>query len=725
MKARALLIFFIAVLVFSKGSGQTMDPWQQHAKQRAQESIHSVFGKFLDSANRTTNVSESIAYMNKAINSAESAGIKRDIVLGHYFLGKIYHEQGDTKYARAHFEKTSSILKESPELLKPYLLAQVYYDVAANYSYMSEHSKAMHYYSLSEQVASSNKLDSIATVALRQIGNVYYFLGDIATSTDYYYKSLQKAQALNMSKAIAAALNNIGGNFVDMDRDEEGQEMYRRSLKIAQSENIPELVAVVSNNMGVTAANNNEYDQAIDNFNIALSYAVKNNDIRGKALYYNNLADVYISINDFKRARQFLWRSLETNLKIGNQEGLASNYANLSKLMLSLSKYDSSWQYIQKLESISAETANPSLHQDYLRAAQAHFEVKGDYEKALQLYQKFTRYRDSITTIQTKEKIADLTTVAREREREKEMSQLKEQQSQLKKFLYITIILSVLMISAVIYAFIVQRKSTERMRSQNERFRQNQKELTKKNTELNQSQKMLEEVNRDRNQLFSIISHDLRSPFNSLLGFSEMLIEEVNDGGDEESITMMSKNIYASSMQLFELIQNLLEWANKERGKIEFSPEQIILHKLAADNIKLAAQSAQLKGVEITNEINKHVMVEADVNMLNTIFRNIIFNAVKFTPRDGKVRVFVNDINEHVTVHIKDNGVGMNEEDRQRLIHSEETFTRKGTENEKGAGLGLVLTKDFIKRHHGSFDITTKINEGTTFHIQLPRKQSV
>lgn len=727
---KGIAVFFF-VLLFVPGLSlfsQEFDPWKQHAEQRIKKNPDALYEKYLDSARTTGDFARKVDYMNRAIAYAKNAGIEKDIVTGNYFLAKIYFDHGDTKYAQAHFEKAIDLLKEHDAdnpLLAPKFEGKIYYDAGRNYSYQSNHPKALHYFTLSEKIAKENNLDSLLTISLRQIGNVYFYLGEIAKSTEYYYKSLEKARELEMPHAIASALNNIGGNLDEMERVEEAEEIYKRGLKIAQENNIPELVAIISNNIGVLASNNEEYDKAIDHYNIALSYAVKNNDVLGKATYYNNIANIHLTRGEYDRARDFIGRSIGFNQQIGNKEGLSANYMIYSKLMTELDKYDSAWHYVQKLDTLAKEQPNPLIIQDYHSSLYNYYKSKGDYKEALDAYIDLTDIYDSVRNAQNEEKIANLTAVAQERQRQKENEQLKEQKEQLKNYIYLIGILSLLMIASVIYAFVVQRKATNRIRSQNDRLRANQKELTLKNQELIKSRKLLEEVNKDRNQLFSIISHDLRSPFNSLLGFSEMLIEEINDDEvDKESVAMMSQNIYSSSMQLFELIQNLLEWANKERGKIEFNPEEIILHKIATENIKLARQSADLKGVAIYNKIEKHVMLEGDVNMLNTMLRNLIFNSVKFTPKNGVVEVSAHYNADHVVINISDNGVGMSPEDRQRILHSKETFTRKGTENEKGAGLGLVLTKDFIKRHNGSFDITTKEGEGTTFHITLPVKQN-
>ena len=728
MRRIRLILSFLGFILIGFLNAQEFDPWKQHAEQRIDKNPDALFESYLDSASAAIAFAKQVDYLNKAIAAAENAGIKEDIVTGNYFLAKAYHEQGDTEYAKAHFEKAANILKEfdsDEKLLEPKLEAKIYYDAGINYSYQSNHPKALHYFTLTEKMSKQYGLDSLLAISLRQIGNVYYYLGELSKSSEYYHQSLEKSQAMGMHHAIASSLSNIGGNLDEMGRTDEAKEFYERGLKIAQQRNIPELVAIISNNMGVLYSGTEDYDKAIDNFNMALSYAVKNNDIIGKATYYNNIADVYLNKDDFERARDFAGRSMKFNEQIGNKEGLSTNYMIFSYLMTELKKYDSAWYYIRKLDTLAQEQPNPSIVQGYYSTLYNYYNQREEYEQALDTYIKLTDIYDSVRDAQNEEKIANLTAVTQERERQKENEILKEQKEQLKNSIYLIGVLSLLMISAVIYAFVVQRKATNRIKQQNEQLRNSKRELTHKNAELNQSRKMLEQVNKDRNQLFSIISHDLRSPFNSLLGFSEMLIEETEDeDADRESIVMMSQNIYASSMQLFELIQNLLEWANKERGKIEFHPEEIILHRVAQDNIKLARQSAQLKEVKIHNQIDKHVMIEGDINMLNTIMRNLIFNSVKFTPKNGNIKIFTRYKANYVTISIEDNGIGMSEADRNKILHSEETFTRKGTENEKGAGLGLVLTKDFIKRHQGSFDITTKEGEGTTFHITLPIKQN-
>lgn len=285
-------VFFVFVVLFVPGLtlySQEYDPWKQHAERRIKNNPDALFEKYLDSARTTGDFARKVDYMNRAIAFAKNAGLEKDFVTGNYFLAKIYFDNGDTKYARAHFDKAIGLIEKQDAdnpLLAPKFEGKIYYDAGSNCSYKSDHPEALHYFKLCEKIAKENYLDSLLTISQRQIGNVYYYLGEIAKSTEYYYKSLEKARDLEMPQAIASALSNIGGNLDKMGRTDEAEEMYQKGLNIAQENKIPELVATISNNIGVLAFNKEEYDKAIDHYNIALSYAVKNNNVLGDLSNY-------------------------------------------------------------------------------------------------------------------------------------------------------------------------------------------------------------------------------------------------------------------------------------------------------------------------------------------------------------------------------------------------------------------------------------------------------
>ncbi|MCF8339232.1 MAG: HAMP domain-containing histidine kinase, partial [Bacteroidales bacterium] len=429
----------------------------------------------------------------------------------------------------------------------------------------------------------------------------------------------------------------------------------------------------------------------------------------------------YLEREQFDEASQFFRKSYQYYRKIGNKRGIASSYLNYAELKLKANQKDSAKVYMEKAHAINQNLNSLRITSRLYNIKHKYYTKVDSFAKALDLYKKHNKLEDSILSTDAKDKIASLNDLYAEEKQQVQYNKLKDKQKELRLYFIIVAILAVIIISFVIYAFYKQRKWNKRLKKQNIRVRTQQQELAKKNEELYESQKRLKEVDKDRNQLFSIISHDLRSPFNSLLGFSEMLVEEVRHGKDLESIEMMSENIYKSSMQLFELIQNLLEWANSERGKIQFKPENVVMHKIADENVNLANHMAQQKGVEVINDIDHNIAVTADVNMLNTIMRNLIFNSVKFTSENGYVRISAEELDNEVKVYIEDNGMGMNQEEKERILYSEDTFSKEGTNKEKGAGLGLVLVKSFLNKHNGHLDIESTVNQGTTFSFSIPK----
>jgi len=229
----------------------------------------------------------------------------------------------------------------------------------------------------------------------------------------------------------------------------------------------------------------------------------------------------------------------------------------------------------------------------------------------------------------------------------------------------------------------------------------------------------LKELNATKDKFFSIIAHDLKNPFNNILGFSELLREEVRDN-DLDAIEQYSNLIYSSAHQTFRLLENLLDWANTHRGHMIFFPEILSLKEIAADITENLLQFAEKKNIELKNNITEEIMVPADKNMLKSIFRNLITNAIKFTPRNGKIELSASVHDQHVEICVKDNGIGMSELTRNELFRLDVTHSTKGTDDEKGTGLGLLLIKEFVQKHNGKIWVDSEQGKGSFFKFMLP-----
>jgi signal transduction histidine kinase len=178
--------------------------------------------------------------------------------------------------------------------------------------------------------------------------------------------------------------------------------------------------------------------------------------------------------------------------------------------------------------------------------------------------------------------------------------------------------------------------------------------------------------------------------------------------------------INTSAIQTLRLLDNLLEWANSQRGKLTFTPVQVILKELVKDEFVMLDDMAIGKNIELRNNVNDLITVVADKNMLRTILRNLITNAVKFTHRDGKVEVDAIVYPGHVEVTVSDNGIGMPKVTMAKLFRIDANLSTRGTENEKGTGLGLFLCKEFVEKHGGKIWVVSEENKGSVFHFILP-----
>jgi PAS domain S-box-containing protein len=240
---------------------------------------------------------------------------------------------------------------------------------------------------------------------------------------------------------------------------------------------------------------------------------------------------------------------------------------------------------------------------------------------------------------------------------------------------------------------------------------------------LKESEKKLKESNKTKDIFFSIIAHDLRSPFNTMLGFSKLLSDNYDDYSEEEKKKFINI-IYTGIKDTFNLLENLLLWSRSQRGKIEFNPERINLFLLTNKMIKLLKQQANVKSITIYNKINEYYFVNADQNMLSTIIRNLLSNAVKFTGKGGVITLSsatsIKDGKNFIEVSVNDSGVGISEEAQSKLFVLSEIRSTRGTENEKGSGLGLILCKEFVEKHGGDIRVSSKEGKGSTFTFSIP-----
>ena len=234
-----------------------------------------------------------------------------------------------------------------------------------------------------------------------------------------------------------------------------------------------------------------------------------------------------------------------------------------------------------------------------------------------------------------------------------------------------------------------------------------------------ESERKLREANATKDKFFSIISHDMKNPFTTLLGFTEMLTEDYDEFDDQERKSLIEEMRNVSNYS-FRLLENLLKWAKLQMGKLPFTPQELNLSATANEVIMNLSEEAKLKDIGLINNISQDINVNADLMMLNTVMQNLFSNAVKFSNPGGKAEISAEVENGFVKVTLKDNGIGIKKEDLSKLFRIDVHYVEIGRAKERGTGLGLILCKDFIEKHGGQISINSNLGEGTTVRFSIP-----
>ncbi|MDP3352984.1 MAG: HAMP domain-containing sensor histidine kinase [Flavobacteriaceae bacterium] len=243
--------------------------------------------------------------------------------------------------------------------------------------------------------------------------------------------------------------------------------------------------------------------------------------------------------------------------------------------------------------------------------------------------------------------------------------------------------------------------------------------LKEANKQIEQSNIELLKLNAEKDKFFSIIAHDLKSPFNSIIGFSELLIIKVQKK-EMEAIEKYANIIQLSSMRAMDLLINLMDWARSQTGRMEFNPLNLDISILIDEIVLLLNDAALQKSITIHKNLVKQTIIYADKDMISMVLRNLISNAIKFTNIGGIITITTVESSNELLVSVGDNGVGIPKSSIEKLFRIDENFSTSGTQNEKGTGLGLILCKEFVEKHSGKLTVNSEIGKGSVFSFTIP-----
>ena len=547
------------------------------------------------------------------------------------------------------------------------------------------------------------------------IGSYYYSIGDYENSLQNYLLSLEIRRELNDTLGIAKNLNNIGNVYYAKGQRNLSLETYLEALKYAEQSIDKNILSIVLNNIGAEYAYLEEFKRALAyHFQAVKLKKELKNDI-SLAITYMSIGSIYKHMQEYEMAYNYydttliIFKSKNSKYyqaKVLNQiAGLFKAQKNIDSTLFYL---NSSLIIAQEVNSLSLMAAN------YLGLSEIHDSLR-NHQKSLNYLKLYLIAHDSLFNAQSDKRIKNLQIKYETEKKEQENHLLTNQieietlkSSKRRNLMYFFIAISVFLLTLAIVIF--NRFTIKQKLS---------KLLTEKNTKLIESETNLKEAIYTKDKFFSIIAHDLKSPLSSLTLVSEMLNDNF-DGFTPEKMNYYINSISQTSSGLFDLVENLLSWARSQSGKIEINIKKTNISEIIDKLVSLLKVNADKKNIFIENNVKNDTFALADINLLTLVLRNLFVNAIKFTNEGGKVVLSAQNIKNELFISVKDTGIGINSEDKDRLFRIDIDTKNIGNSAEKGTGLGLILCKEFVEKQGGKIWVESEIDKGSKFIFTLP-----
>ncbi len=651
-------------------------------------------------------------YGKNAINMAKNLQLDNQTANGLNILGVVYWQLCELGSAMDHLLEAKHIHEKNSNKIGT---ATTMTNIGLIYSYKSHYDKALEYFFEAFRIFENEDYKAGMAPTLNNIGIVHQNRQNYDLSEYYHNFSLEIKEELNDKKGMAFSFNNLGIVNQKREQYEKAIEYFRKALEIRKNIGDTREEAVTTSHIGYLYFLRQDYNEALGHLHTALKLYEKVNDQGGVSQTINYLGQTYMGINDLSKAEECFKNSLHLAQKIGLSRVITENYDNLAKL----------------------------------------YAKKNNYSRAYDFQQKYLNIKDSIYSEESMQRIWQFQMLFDSDKKEREVELYRkashinalnyEKQRLLKNFLFAAVIVVIILLFLLYNRYLVINKTNKLLKKQKDEITKSNNELINLNKvlleqknkvdDLNQklhqtnqklieSEKHLIEVNVTKDKLFSIISHDLRNPFASIVSFSRMLKRDI-ESLSKEDLQELALELDKTVVNINDLLENLLQWSRSHFGKIKYNPQYVDMTEIVNENVKLFLSKAKEKEISIENRLNSNLIVWADQNMTDTVVRNLLSNAIKFTNNKGKIQLFYKTDNNNVYVSVKDNGIGISEENQEKLFCTDSLLSTFGTHDEKGSGIGLLLCKEFVEKQKGKIYFESKEGKGSVFTFLLPLNETI
>jgi signal transduction histidine kinase len=617
--------------------------------------------------------------------------------------------------AEMRFYQSDSLLMLSNEALK--LSRAIGYkngesssllNIAHYYSDKGFNSKAIKNFNEALNIVGQYKNKDLELKILSDLANEYSYIGDYGKALTSFLDCIEVAKKYGNKRILSIVHENIANLYAGQ-KDYEEALLYFKEVKKINNEIGSEIImAETASNMASLYAEMGKFDYAIFNVNSSIATFEKHRIYDWLAFAYEIKGKTYLMQGKYQWAMFWYSQCEMLHVKIHDERGEIDLYNGMAEANLGLKKDSISEVYALKAFEISSRLM---FKEGIQKCANTLFKIhknQHDYATALEYHELYQKLTDTLSSNENKKSLAMLKNKVEYDTQKKDLIVKSEKAlAQQKKYVYSAL---VILLIFLIVTFLVKRNE-KIQRKLNIELKANKQSLEKSELELR-------EINKTKDKLFSIIGHDLRGPIGAFQGLLKLFKEgEINKDEFLGFIPKLSADIEHISFTL----NNLLSWGQTQMNGATTKPSVISLDSLVADNIKLLSEIADGKSIKMISQLSGNTMAWSDVNQIDIVIRNLISNALKFTPSNGMITIGATEKNDTWEVFVRDTGVGMSQEVIEKIFSEYSTITTYGTNNEKGTGLGLSLCKEMVEKNKGTIWVDSMVRKGSCFYFTLPK----
>ncbi len=671
MKLLLLLTFILLQLpllaIQISGSPQAIQPPIEEEAQ-AKALLDSAYAVY------STDSASSLSYLQSVRDYALKNHNTFLAARAFYLEGETFYVHGDYRDAIDRYEEAVALYLKADSVK---YTGELYNSIGMSYYYVDEFEKAL-----------ANLIEAVKTFEINNdpkglsrmyinMAMVYNRLGDYVTTIEYYKRAASLSENIGATERVGAAFNGVGVGYYNDSKMDSAKIYFRKAMRIFRSID-------------------NEFRMAATINNLANIYLDEGDSLELGLKYYQEAYEVFDRMDDLRR-------------KVFVMEGLGCAYRDLGNYSKAMKIFNEGLRL-----SVENDYGYYILHLFYKDISMV-YELQGKTEQAFSFYKQFKAYQDSMrreerlwqaTAIEKKYEMSKSEALISQLNAEKELTMVQLQKDRAFRNLGIFAILFLLIVITYVSFGNYNRKKINRI-------------LTEKNIQIEAQRNELEQLNASKNKFFSLIAHDLKNPLHTVLGFSYLLNHEY-ERFDDVSKKKYAKDIYNATNNIFRLLQNLLDWSRSQTGRLKYEPVIFELSSMQEKICNLLKPYAEQKNIDLKYDVPGDIYVYATPMMIETILRNLVSNAIKFTKSGGEVSISFKHYEKEVSICVKDTGIGMTEEEVDQLFSIESKIRKKGTENEEGSGLGLILCYEFIKLNRGKIWAESKEGEGSCFCFTVP-----